>query len=54
MRALVVTHAFSDFNVGDQITDPKTIEELQQSHSTSNFVPVDLPDPVPVANAKKA
>ena len=54
MRALIVTHAFSDFKVGDQITDPKQIAELKESHSTSNFVQVDLPEFAPVANAKPA
>jgi hypothetical protein len=54
MRALIVTHAFSDYQVGDQITDPKKIDELKESHSASNFVQVDLPEFAPVANSKPA
>ncbi len=54
MRALIVTHAFADFKVGDQITDPATIDELKDSHSASNVVQVDLPEFAPVANAKPA
>jgi hypothetical protein len=54
MRALVVTHAFADFKVGDQITDPTQIDELKESHSASNFVQVDLPEFAPVANATPA
>jgi hypothetical protein len=54
MRALIVTHAFGDFQVGDQITDPAKIAELTQSHSASNVVQVDLPEFAPVANAQPA
>lgn len=54
MRALIVTHAFGEYSVGEQIIDPKTIDELKQSHSVGNFVQVELPDLKPVANAKSA
>ena len=44
MLALVVTHAFADFKVGDHITDPAQIAELKDSSSAVNVVQVSLPD----------
>ena len=44
MLALVVTHAFADFGVGDHITDPAQIAKLKESSNAVNVVQVSLPD----------
>ena len=44
MLALVVTHAFADFQVGDHITDPVQIAALRDGSNASNVVAVNLPD----------
>lgn len=44
MRVLIVTNPFGDFTRGDQIVDPKQIEDLINGPFAANVVPTDVPD----------
>lgn len=45
-RKLVVTHAFGDFNIGDEITED--VEKVLETHRHA-VVPVEVDDPAPEA-----
>lgn len=44
MPALVITHAFADYQVGDHVTDPAQIAALKETGNPANFVAVNLAD----------
>ena len=52
-RKLIVTHAFGDRQVGDEITDPSEVSAVLETHRHA-VVPVEVDDPPPRAVAAPA
>lgn len=44
---LVVTHAFGDYKVGDQITDEKIVAEILAGEQAQFVVKTEAPPPAP-------
>ena len=44
MKALVVRTPFADYAKGQQITEPKAIEEVMAGHNAHHVLPISLPD----------